>query len=186
MDVIELINKYYRPDSIAFSLLLQHSRLVAEKALQVALRVSGSSTYGPDLRFIEEASMLHDIGIFMTEAPLIGCSGNYPYIAHGYLGREILENEGLPEHALVCERHVGTGLTVADIEAGRLPIPRRPMTPVTLEEKIICFADKFYSKRKNNLHIEKPVPDIRKELFRYGESKLLQFDEWLLLFKEPM
>ncbi len=62
--------------------------------------------------------MLHDIGIFLTNAPHIGCYGDKPYICHGYLGREILDKEGLPGHAMVCERHVGAGLTVTDIETG--------------------------------------------------------------------
>lgn len=182
MDVIGLIERYYEPDSPAYSLLLSHSRLVAEKALQVAARMSLPSL---DFTFIAEAAMLHDIGIFLTDEPLLDCFGTHPYIAHGYLGRELLEREGFPVHAMVCERHVGIGLTVADIVEGNLPIPRRSMTPVTLEEKIICFADKFFSKKKRTLLKEKPVPEIRKEMARYGESKLQQFDEWLILFKEP-
>ncbi len=181
MDVIGLIEKYYSHDSEAYFLLVHHSRLVAEKALQVAARISMPV---PDLTFIEEAAMLHDIGIFMTDEPLIGCYGTHPYIAHGCLGRDLLEKEGLPAHALVCERHVGTGLTSADIAEGNLPIPRRSMKPVTLEEQIICFADKFYSKKKDRLMHEKPVAEIRKGLARYGKSKLQQFDEWLVLFKE--
>ena len=60
--------------------------------------------------------MLHDIGIFLTHAPQIGCHGDKPYICHGYLGRELLEKEGFPRHAIVCETHVGVGLTIADIE----------------------------------------------------------------------
>jgi uncharacterized protein len=179
MDVISLLTKYYPPDSMAYSVLLQHSRHVAAKALEIARRVRDLE---PDLAFIGEAAMLHDIGIFLTKAPHIGCHGHKPYICHGYLGREILEKEGLPRHALVCERHVGIGLTVTDIMTGDLPLPHRSMTPVTLEEKIICFADKFYSKRKENPVSKKTVLQIRKELSSYGESKVKQFDEWLVFF----
>ena len=163
--------------------MLEHGRLVTEKALRVAGRVA---SLGPNLSFIEEASMLHDIGIFLTNAPHLGCYGDKPYICHGYLGRELLEKEGLPGHAMVCERHVGAGLTVTDIETGNLPLPLRDMAPVTLEEKIICFADKFYSKVKNRTGNEKSVSQIRKELRLHGESKLRQFDEWVVFFKEPL
>jgi uncharacterized protein len=183
MDVISIIKKYYPPYSMVYSILVNHSRLVAEKALQVAGRVSAQ---GPDLLFIEEASMLHDIGIFLTNSPHIGCYGDKPYICHGYLGRELLEKEGLPRHAIVCERHVGAGLTVNDIETGKLPLPCRDMRPVTLEEQIICFADKFYSKLEDKLMIEKTIPQIRSELARHGESRLRKFDEWLVFFKEPL
>jgi len=181
MDVIKLIEKYYGPDSKAYYFLVHHSKLVAHKALQVAGRLK---ELAPDLKFIEEAAMLHDIGIFMTHDPKIGCYGSHPYISHGYLGRELLEKEGLPLHALVCERHVGVGLTRTDIENNKLPLPARDMLPVTLEEKIICFADKFYSKEEHSLTAEKPVGKIRALVLNFGEDKVKVFDEWLILFKE--
>ena len=93
--------------------------------------------------------MLHDIGIFMTNAPQLGCYGDKPYICHGYLGRELLEKEGFPKHAIVCETHIGVGLTIADIEKNNFPLPRRDMTPKTLEEQIVCFADNFFRKTMN-------------------------------------
>ena len=182
MDIIKIMEKYYEPDSTAYNFLIHHSKLVAHKALQVAERVK---ELNPDFKFIEEASMLHDIGIFMTHAPKIGCYGFHPYISHGYLGREILEKVGLPMHALVCERHVGTGLTIDDIEANKFPLPKRDMLPISLEEKIICFADKFYSKKEGSLANEKPVPEIREIIAKFSDDKLKQFDEWLIFFKEP-
>ncbi|GER94798.1 phosphohydrolase [hot springs metagenome] len=182
MDVLKIIEKYYEPDSKAYHFLVHHGMLVAKKALQVAERVIDLN---PDIKFIEEASILHDIGIFMTYAPKIGCFGYHPYICHGYLGREILEREGFPRHAIVCETHVGVGLTVKDIEMNNLPLPKRDMTPKTLEEKIICFADKFYSKKQNSLGKEKSVSEIREIIAKFGGDKLKQFDEWLIFFKEP-
>ncbi|MCL4491659.1 MAG: HD domain-containing protein [Nitrospirae bacterium] len=183
MDVIKLLEKYYEPDSKAYYFLIHHSKRVARKALEIAGRIR---ELNPDLTFIEEAAMLHDIGIFLTHAPKIGCYGFHPYIAHGYLGRDILEKEGLPGHALVCERHVGAGLTIADIENNGFPLPKRDMQPQTLEEKIICFADKFYTKRKDGLTYAKPVSEIREALSGFGEDKVKRFDEWLDFFKEPV
>lgn len=153
--------------------------MVAAKALKLAARVSRLS---PDLVFIREAAMLHDIGIFLTEAPDIGCYGKHPYIMHGILGREILEKEGLPRHALVCERHTGTGISQADILSQKLPLPLRDMRPVTLEEQIICYADKFFSKNPQKLRSEKKIEKIRSKLARFGEDKVQQFDRWVELF----
>jgi uncharacterized protein len=181
MHFITLIEKYYEPGSKAYYFLVHHSTLVAQKALQIAGRIK---ELGPDLQFIEEAAMLHDIGIFMTHALDIGCSGFHPYISHGYLGRELLEQEGYPKHALVCERHVGVGITVEDIEGYKLPLPARDMLPLTLEEKIVCFADKFYSKIENCLTDEKPLGAVRASIAQYGEDKLRRFDEWAKLFRE--
>lgn len=181
MDPIKIIEKYYKPGSKAFEFLVQHGRGVARKALEIAERVGHLN---PDLKFVEEASMLHDIGIFLTDALELGCYGDKEYICHGYLGREILEKEGLPRHALVCERHVGVGFTIKDIEDSNLPLPKREMLPISIEEQIVCFADKYYSKNKNDLLEEKPVSKIREIISRYGEDRLKRFDEWLGLFGE--
>lgn len=179
MDPIQIINKYYRPESRAYNFLVQHSRMVAEKASLIAGRLKQPA---PDMEFIREASMLHDIGIVLTDEPRIGCFGTKPYICHGYLGREILEKEGLPRHALVCERHIGTGLSLADIEEHDLPVPKRDMRPVSVEEQIICFADKFFSKSPEFLRTEKPLERVRKDIAKFGGMHLRQFEYWLNIF----
>ncbi|MBI5205539.1 MAG: HDIG domain-containing protein [Nitrospirae bacterium] len=181
MNPISIIRKYYTPETVAYKFLVQHSEMVTRKAVEVAGR---AKHLNPDIEFIREAAMLHDIGIFLTNAPQLGCHGNKPYICHGYLGREILEKEGYPRHAIVCETHVGAGLSIADIEKHNFPIPKRDMTPTTIEEKIICFADKFFSKDNEPLK-EKPIQKIREFIGKFGEDKLRQFDEWVIFFKEP-
>ena len=179
MDPIKIIQKFYKVDSKSYKYLTEHGRAVAKKALEVAKKVAHLD---PDLKFIEEAAMLHDIGIFLVDAPLIGCFGDKPYICHGYLGREILEKEGFPKHALVCEKHVGVGLSIQDIERQNLPLPKRDMMPVSIEEEIICFADKFFSKSAEDLSKEKSVDEVRKEQLRFGEDKVKKIDEWLEKF----
>jgi uncharacterized protein len=179
MNPVKIIEKYYNLESISYHFLIQHSRMVTQKALRIADRVKHLR---PDLHFIEKASMLHDIGIFLTDEPKIGCHGDKPYICHGYLGREILEKEGFPEHALVCERHVGVGLTVNDIEEKNLPVPKRDMMPLSTEEQIICFADKFFSKGPDFLLKEKTLKRVRADIAKYGEEKLRIFDDWLTKF----
>lgn len=106
-----------------------------------------------DTVFLEEAAMLHDIGIFLTHAPGIQCFGTEPYICHGYLGAGLVRKEGFPRHALVCERHTGAGLSLKDIMDQKLPVPHREMLPVSMEEQVICFADKFF---------RKPISTVRK------------------------
>lgn len=179
IDPIEIIKKYYEPDSKAYYFLVRHGMVVANKAVEIARRVAH---LGPDIDFIREASILHDIGIFLTKAPQIGCYGYKDYICHGYLGREILEKEGLSRHALVCERHVGVGITVEDIRRKNLPLPERDMVPETIEEKIICIADKFFSKTQHDLTHEKPIEKVKELIKDYGEDKLRIFMEWLSFF----
>ena len=180
MDPIKIIQKYYQNDSQVYNILLEHSELVTKKALSIADKVKNLN---PDLQFIKEAGMLHDIGIYLTKDLDIGCTGDKPYICHGYLGRELLEKEGYPKHGLVCERHVGVGISIDDIEKFNLLLPSRDMVPLTIEEKLICFADKFYSKRKDeNNFREKSLDEVKKGLLKFGDEKVKIFDEWLELF----
>ncbi len=177
MDPIEIIRKFYPSDSKGYTILINHSTAVAEKAVKIAEK------FNVDRNFIYEAAMLHDIGIFMTHAPKLGCYGKYPYIAHGYLGREILEKEGFPRHALVCERHTGVGITMDEIEKKGLPLPLREMTPQTLEEKIIAYADKFFSKEPNGSVRVRTVEEILEDLAKHGDEKVRIFREWVKFFE---
>ncbi|MDR1980508.1 MAG: HDIG domain-containing protein [Tannerellaceae bacterium] len=177
MNPIDIILKYYAAESEAYRILTSHSRSVADKALAIA-RMHPEMHL--DHTFIEEGAMLHDIGIFMCHAPEIGCFGQAEYICHGYLGAGLMQRENLPRHALVCERHTGTGIPLEEIERRNLPLPRRDMIPVTMEEQVICFADKFFSKTK--LEREKPVDKIKKSLSKHGDAALLRFENWYKLF----
>lgn len=177
MSPVELINTYYPKDNELKNILLLHSESVAQKSLWIA-------DHHPELKldttFLYEAAMLHDIGIFLTRAEGIYCFGTEPYICHGYLGADLVRRAGFPRHALVCERHTGAGLSLKEIIEQNLPIPHREMVPVSLEEQVICFADKFFS--KTHLDREKSVEAAQKSIARYGEEGIIRFNRWCRLF----
>ncbi len=177
MESLDIIKKYYQESSDAYRILVTHSQSVTKKALSIAKMHPEMHL---DLEFIKEAAMLHDIGIFMCNAPEIDCHGEAPYICHGYLGADLMRKEGYPRHAMVCERHTGTGLSLEMIEKQNLPVPHRDMRPVTMEEQLICFADKFFSKTK--LSKEKNKDKIKLSLSKYGNETLERFNQWCKLF----
>ena len=177
MNPLVIIDKYYPEDDALRRMLLVHSRSVADKALAIA---ASHPELNLDVPFLEEASMLHDIGIFLTDAEGIHCHGTHHYLCHGWLGAELLRSEGLPRHALVCERHTGTGLTREQILANGWQLPDRDMQPVSLEEQVICFADKFFSKTR--LDEEKSIAQARHSLEKFGEAGLIKFDHWCEVF----
>lgn len=180
MEPIDILAQYYDPQSKAFEILVEHGRQVAQKAREAAKNVS---ELNPDLEFIETAAMLHDIGIFQTDSPGFGCYGKHPYICHGILGSELLKEKGHPELALVCERHVGVGISIADIQRHHLPLPNRDMIPVSIEEQIVCYADKFFSKNNHHPPAEKSISDIIDSLNRYGPDKVQRFESWVQRFE---
>ena len=173
MDALAIINKYYPEENELKHILLTHSRAVADKALWIADR---HPELNLDRQFLEEAALLHDIGVFLTDAPGIHCHGDTPYICHGYLGSQLVAKEGYPRHALVCERHTGAGLSLQSILAQELPVPHREMVPVSLEEQVICFADKFFSKTR--LDQEKSIERALKSISKYGEEGVNRFNDW--------
>ncbi|MBU1167765.1 phosphohydrolase [Patescibacteria group bacterium] len=175
VDYLALINKYIVPESKFHDLYLIHATLVTEKALDVASNLALSSE---QKQFIEEASMLHDIGAVKCLANEIFCSGKLDYIWHGVEGRKILESEGLDRHALVCERHTGVGITINDIESEGLPLPQRDMIPEEMEEKIISYADLFYTKKPSKIFVEKSPDEIISALSKINPAKVDIFKSW--------
>ncbi|MGD9330895.1 MAG: phosphohydrolase [Desulfobacterales bacterium] len=179
IDPIRILSHYYPPGSATYDILLRHGDQVAAKALAVAEHLQPTAV---DETLLYEAAMLHDIGIFQTHTPSLGCHGDQPYICHGILGRQLLEGHGLTRHALVCERHVGVGISPGDIRRQQLPLPVRDMRPQTIEEEIICYADKFYSKNAQRRSPERSIPEIIAKLERYGAPMAQRFQAWVRRF----
>lgn len=178
MDYQAIIDKYYPEDNALRHILLVHSRAVTARALRICDR---HPELGLDRRFVEEAAMLHDIGIFCCDAPGIQCFGTEHYLRHGRIGADLLRAEGYPRHARVCERHTGAGLSREAIVSGNLPLPAEDFLPETLEEQVVCYADKFYS--KSNLEREKTIAQAERSLARFGTDGLARFQEWERLFE---
>ena len=178
MKVLNLIHKYYAGQPELEQILLKHSEDVAQKVLEIA---EAHPEFHLDSQFLYEAAMLHDIGILYVDAPGICCHGTKPYICHGMLGAELLQNEGLPAHARVAERHTGTGLTKEEILRQSLPLPPRDFVPETLEEKIICYADKFFS--KSHLEEVKTPEQAMRSLEKFGPSCVDTFKAWMSEFE---
>ncbi len=178
MNYQSIIDKYYPEGTRLREVFMLHSQAVTRRALQICDR---HPELGLDRQFVEEAAMLHDIGICRCDAPSIACTGTEPYLIHGRIGAGMLREEGYPRHARVCERHTGAGLTCEQIIAEDLPLPHQDFLPETLEEKVVCYADKFYS--KSHLNREKSLEQAERSLARFGEEGVERFKEWERLFE---
>jgi len=178
MDYQSIIDEYYPSENELRRILMVHSRQVADRCLLIASK-------HPELRldkeFLEEAAMLHDIGIYRTDAPVIQCFGTEPYIRHGLIGGQILREKGWERHARVCECHTGTGLTAWDIEQQQLPLPHEDFMPEVLEEQVVCYADKFYS--KTHPGSERTVVEAMRALEKFGWDGIRRFQKWVDMFE---
>jgi len=182
VDYFRIINKYISPYSQTYNIYVPHVTLVTAKAIKIGRKLK----LGADqLRFIEEASMLHDIGIVHVKAKEIFCNGEMPYIYHIVEGRKILEAEGLPMHAKIAENHIGVGgLSKEEIISRKIPLPHRDMLCETIEEKIISYADLWYSKNPRRLFIEKSLKQVRAKVKGYGKREEKLFKEWYDIFED--
>ncbi len=170
LDFQKIFSLFYADNPQLLSTVITHSECVTRKALACA----ANRNLDLDTDFVTEAAMLHDIGVVRCNAPSIFCFGEKPYICHGIEGREMLSALGLHRHSLVCERHTGSGLSRDDIMRQHLPLPHRDMLPVSLEEKLICYADKFYSKSGDLTH-EKSLEKVIGQMQSFGDASLHRF-----------
>lgn len=163
IDPEAIITRFYPAGSRTRDLLLRHGDLVGRKAFEILERADWLKA---DREFVVQSAVLHDIGIGRTRSPELGCAGTLPYVCHGVEGRAILDPLGLERHGLVCERHVGVGIGARQIVQRKLPLPVRDMFPLSVEERLICYADKFFSKTDDGRH-EKTIDEITAGLVRY-------------------
>jgi uncharacterized protein len=95
-------------------------------------------------------AFLHDIGRTESHG-----------IKHGIIGAEIVlhtfpKNDFSISIANIAARHIGGGIPIN--EAIELGLPARDYIPTTLEEKIVCYADKladYQTDKRNNEYIIK-------------------------------
>lgn len=182
MSQSEIIDKYYPVGGKARDYYLPHVEAVADFARRIVEQHT-ELNLNADLEFVVNGAMLHDIGCCKVDAPSIHCFGSFKYIMHGFLGAEILRLEGLGEYMGVCETHVGAGLSKEMIRLHNLSLPYRDMLPTTVEEKIICYADKFFSKSSENLRQPKELERVRKGMLQYGQDSLERFNIMHEMFK---
>jgi uncharacterized protein len=103
------------------------------------------------MRLVEIGGLLHDIGRSRSHE-----------VDHAVVGAEILKEMGLSEAlVLIVERHIGAGIP-AD-EAVELGLPERHYLPESLEEKIVAYADKLLSGRRE-VPIEVTIKDFSTKL----------------------
>jgi uncharacterized protein len=132
----------------------RHSEKVAQKALEIANKITKAKV---DKGLIEIGSILHDIGRTKNHG-----------FNHALIGGKILRERGFSEKlAKICETHILGGVDKED--AKELGLPEKDYLPNSLEEKIICLADKLIAGTKE-VSIEER---FNRWFSKYGRSSIL-------------
>lgn len=121
---IQILTKHNCPPQV-----INHCVAVTALAMEIAKKLQAKGLK-VDLALVEAGALLHDLGRSKTHG-----------VEHGLVGAQIAQSIGLPESVVnIIKRHVGAGVT--DEEADWLEWPSDNYMPTTLEEKIVCYADK--------------------------------------------
>ena len=109
--------------------IIEHSRAVSIKALDMASNFENNNRSTIDLELVKTGALLHDIGRSRTHT-----------IKHAVVGAEILGNLNLPDEILnITLTHIGAGIPKNEAEI--LGLPPGDYMPITLEEKMVAHAD---------------------------------------------
>jgi len=147
--VLDLLKTLKIPLSIR-----RHSEKVADKAIEIAGKIKKTQV---DMNLVEIGALLHDIGRTKTHG-----------FKHALIGGKIIRQRGFSEKlARICETHILGGLDKEDAKRFRLPI--KNYIPTTLEEKIICLADKHMAGTREVSIQER----FNRWFHKYGRSKIL-------------
>jgi uncharacterized protein len=130
--------------------VIEHCQNVTKVALRIAKDVQKNG-YNVDIELVEIGALLHDIGRSQTHG-----------INHSIVGGKIAKKLGLPDSIVkIIIRHMGAGIPTD--EAKELGLPEGNYMPISLEEKIVGYADKLIV-GKNEVDIRVTIEDFIKEL----------------------
>jgi len=129
--------------------VIQHTQAVSALAVEIAKQLQAKN-HPINLQLIEVGALLHDLGRSQTHS-----------VNHAIVGAKIAQQEDLSQEIVsIIKRHVGAGIT--DEEAQWLGWPKDNYVPQTLEEKIVCYADKCIGSNKR-IPIEDTINQLESE-----------------------
>jgi len=139
--------------------IINHCIAVANYALEIARKLQ-EKDINLDLQLIEAGALLHDIGRSKTHS-----------VDHAIAGVEVAKNLGLsPSIVNIIKRHVGAGITPD--EAQQLGWSKDNYIPQTLEEKIVCYADKRVDNDKGAVPIQTEIKRLQKAGFEQAAERV--------------
>jgi uncharacterized protein len=129
--------------------VIAHCKTVAEVAVETA-QICQKKGLAVDVALVEVGAILHDLGRSKTHS-----------VNHAMSGAKIARELGLPESVIsIIERHVGGGITSE--EAKELGWSEGNYMPVSLEEKIVSYADKL-AETSERVPVELTINRLREQ-----------------------
>ncbi len=131
-EILDLLDEWGLPEGIK-----EHSFVVRDIALQIVKKIKeNNKDIEIDKKIVEAGALLHDIGRVVSHG-----------LEHGFRGWLLLKGARVDNRVARCALvHVLGGFTLSDVKK-EFPVAVRdeinePLIPESIEEKIVCLADK--------------------------------------------
>jgi uncharacterized protein len=135
--------------------IINHELAVMRRARDISHNITKLDV---NIELVKIGAIFHDIGRIKSHG-----------MDHGPIGGKMLRILGISENiALITERHTMAGITVE--EAKQFDLPLQSYLPESIEEKIVCLADKYFMGTKN-VSIEQR---FQRWIDKYGKTTFLR------------
>ena len=143
--------------------VIKHTEAVSALAVEIAKQLQAKN-HPINLQLVEVGALLHDLGRSQTHS-----------VDHAIVGAKLAQQEGLPQEIVsIIKRHVGAGITSE--EAQWLGWPKDDYVPQTLEEKIVCYADKRIGSNQR-IPIEDTIKQLQSENMAEAAERVRKLDK---------
>jgi uncharacterized protein len=177
---IEELHRKYAPNDQVYELVYGHCQIVNEIAQWCVGNISG--TENVDTELLATAALLHDIGtyILFNEGGRVENKRLYPL--HAILSAKIIADEGIDTNvASLVETHILLGLSKQEIIEKPWPLPARDYIPKSIEGELLCYADRFHSKKPTFNAYDNFLARLKEDL----PQQAVKFEEWSKRFGLP-
>ncbi|NQU83128.1 MAG: HD domain-containing protein [Parcubacteria group bacterium] len=130
-------------------LVWTHGLIVRKICLDIVDNLDEDFSSKIDKELLENGALIHDIGVYFCFDEDFNPDKSAPaYFYHGREGEKFLRLQGIKDDKLIrfSSVHIGVGITKEDIKREGLDLPNKDFIPLSLEERILTYADKFHTK----------------------------------------
>jgi uncharacterized protein len=142
---LKLLKENHCPSKVVL-----HCKAVAYLAVKTA-KACQRKGFNVNVDLVEIGALLHDLGRSKTHS-----------VDHVIAGVELAKTAKLPDSVInIIKSHIGGGITKE--EADKLGWPKGNYMPITLEEKIVSYADKLVETSNCIVPIEITIKKLNEE-----------------------
>lgn len=143
---IEELHRKYAPNDAVYNLVYGHCQVVNEIARWCVSNLPIDEQVNVEL--LTTAALLHDIGTYVLLDDVGKVINKRLYPLHAILSGKIIADEGIDKRVMqIVETHVLLGLSKQEIIEKSWPLPARDYIPGSIEGELLCYADRFHSKK---------------------------------------